>query len=155
MYGQMSSAVNHYQQVQVQSSVFDASPHRLISMLLDGAIEKIASAKGFLQQGNINKKGEMISWAISIVDGLRASLDSEKGGEIAENLDALYEYINNRLLQANVENSDDMLNECALLLREVKVGWDGIAETSDALNARHDASAGMSTDGVSAFKIDV
>ncbi|MCK5386289.1 MAG: flagellar export chaperone FliS, partial [Gammaproteobacteria bacterium] len=89
----MHKAVQQYNRVGVSSSVEAASPHRLIEMLMNGALEKIAFAKGYMERGNISEKGGHISWAISIVEGLRASLDLEKGGEIAQNLDDLYDYM--------------------------------------------------------------
>ena len=66
----------------------------------------------------------------AIVAGLRGSLNFEAGGEIATNLDALYEYLERRLLQANLEADAGMLDEAATLLRQVKEGWDGIADAA-------------------------
>lgn len=122
-----ANAVKQYQQTNLHSGIMDASPHRLIQMLLEGALTRILTAKGFMKQANIAKKGEAISNAMSIVDGLRSSLDMEKGGEISSNLDALYEYINTVLLQANITNDINLLNEAGKLLSEIKIGWDGIA----------------------------
>ncbi|MEW5056367.1 MAG: flagellar export chaperone FliS [Cycloclasticus sp.] len=122
-----ATALKQYQQTGIHGGVMDASPHRLIQMLLEGALTRILTAKGFMQQGNIAKKGEYISSAISIVEGLKASLDMEKGGEISQNLDALYEYINTVLLKANINNDINILNEAGKLLSEIKIGWDGIA----------------------------
>ena len=83
----LHSAVKQYNQVGVVSGVEAASPHRLIQMLMQGAIEKVAMAKGYMLRKDIANKGSHISWAISIIDGLRSSLDMEAGGEIAQNLD--------------------------------------------------------------------
>jgi len=123
----MHKAVQQYNRVGVSSSVEAASPHRLIEMLMAGALEKIAFAKGFMERGNISEKGGHISWAISIVDGLRASLDLEKGGEIAINLDDLYDYMTRRLARANVENNPDILDEVASLMASVKNAWEQVA----------------------------
>ncbi|PCI19822.1 MAG: flagellar export chaperone FliS [Piscirickettsiaceae bacterium] len=119
-------ALKQYQQVGVHGAVMDASPHRLIQMLLDGAITRILAAKGHMQQNNISKKGEQIGNAISIVEGLKSSLDFEKGGEISVNLDALYEYIGRTLLKASAENNTDLLDEAGKLLGQIKQGWDSI-----------------------------
>lgn len=119
-------AVRQYNRVGITSSVESASPHRLIQILMNGAIEKIAFAKGYMERGNISEKGGHISWAISIIDGLRASLDMEEGGEIAQNLDDLYDYMTRRLARANIENNPDMLDEVTSLLRSVKSAWDAI-----------------------------
>lgn len=121
-----SGAIKHYAQVGAQTGVAAADPHRLIQMLMEGALDKIATAKGFLNQGNVAEKGRHISWAISIIDGLRMSLDKDKGGEIATNLDALYDYMTRRLVQANAGNNAAYLDEVASLLKEVKSGWDAI-----------------------------
>jgi len=104
MYSGQRSGLNQYQKVESQSTAAFASPHRLIQMLMDGALEKISRAKGYMEQKNIPKKGEFIGWAISIIEGLRVSLDFEKGGEISENLNALYDYMERRLAEANAVN---------------------------------------------------
>ena len=121
-----AAALKQYQQTSVHSGVMDASPHRLIQMLLDGALARILSAKGSIRQNNIVKKGEQIGSAISIVEGLKASLDFNQSGDISNNLDALYEYITRLLLQANIKNDADLLDEAGKLLSEIKMGWDAI-----------------------------
>lgn len=103
-----------------------ASPHALILMLLNGAIEKLYAAKGFLERGNIEQKGRHLFWAISIISGLRACLDFDKGGEIAMNLERLYDYMERRLLEANSVNSAEMIEEVAGLMRTIREGWEGI-----------------------------
>jgi flagellar protein FliS len=128
VYGGHQSALNQYQKVGNQSTAAFANPHRLIQMLMEGALEKISTAKGFMQQKNIAKKGEYIGWAISIIEGLRVSLDFEKGGEISENLNALYNYMERRLSTANAKNSVEMLDEVFSLLSEIKEGWDAIPQ---------------------------
>jgi flagellar secretion chaperone FliS len=128
MYGGNQSALNQYQKVGNQSTAAFANPHRLIQMLMEGALEKILTAKGFMQQKNIAKKGEYIGWGISIIEGLRVSLDFEKGGEISQNLNALYDYMERRLSTANAKNSVEMLDEVYSLLSEIKEGWDSIPQ---------------------------
>ncbi len=125
----LHSAVQQYKQIGVASGVEQASPHRLIQMLMQGAIEKIAIAKGFMERNEIAQKGSHISWAISIIDGLRASLDKNTGGEIADNLDDLYDYMIRRLMRANVENNPDLLDEVISLLYSIKAAWDAIPST--------------------------
>ena len=122
----IKSPIQQYQKVNVQSQIMDASPHKLIQMLMDGALDKIAKAKGSIKQGDVSQKGAQISWAISIIDGLRMSLDLEKGGDIAQNLGDLYEYMERQLLQANMTNEVELLDEVSGLLRQVKDGWDAI-----------------------------
>ena len=121
------SAMNQYRQVSVSSQVFDASPHRLIQMLMEGGLERLAQAQGAMARSQSAMKGELISKAIGIVGGLRESLDISKGGEMAQNLDRIYEYMIARMLEANKNNDPVPLAEVAGLLREVKSGWDAIA----------------------------
>jgi flagellar protein FliS len=121
-----SLAMNQYKEVRVQSSVMDATPHRLIQMLMEGVLEKIALAKGNILRKEIAQKGENIGKAITIVGGLQASLDKEKGGELAENLNSLYDYMAQRLLMANIQSDDAILDEVAGLMLEIKAGWDAI-----------------------------
>lgn len=125
-YAQMRNVAQQYGAVAVQTGVETASPHRLIQMLMEGALEKIVIAKAHMLQHSIAEKGANISWAISIIDGLRSSLDLEGGGEIARNLHALYDYMEHRLVEANRRNDPKILDEIGDLLREVKAGWDAI-----------------------------
>jgi flagellar protein FliS len=133
------SAVNQYKQVGNQSDVAFASPHRLIQMLFNGALEKISIARGAMERGEIAKKGENIGWAISILEGLRTSLDMEAGGEIAANLESLYNYMEERLVLANIDNNLELLDEVSKLLRTVKTAWDEIGE--QVPRGAHEAAA--------------
>lgn len=121
-------AMNHYKQISVHSAVMDATPHRLVQMLMEGVLERVALAKGNISRKEIAKKGENISKAITIVGGLQASLNKEKGGELAENLSNLYDYISRRLITANVRSDERILDEIAGLMLEVKAGWDAIPD---------------------------
>ena len=118
------SNVSHYNQVDSYTGVSDADPHRLVQMLLEGALGKIAAVKGLMTRGDTVKKGEVIGQAISIIGGLRSSLDIASGGKFAANLDDLYEYMERRLVQANLKNDVAILDEVATLLREIKTAWD-------------------------------
>lgn len=120
------TAMKQYQRVSVQSEVFEASPHRLIQMLMNGGLERIAQASGAIQRGKLADKGELIGKAISIIGGLREPLDHAVGGELSQNLDSLYEYMIRRLLEANRGNDLAALDEVSSLLHEVKSGWDAI-----------------------------
>ncbi len=119
-------SVGHYNQINSYTGVIDADPHQLVQMLLDGAVGRIAVARGLMDHGDIAKKGEVISQIISIVGGLHSSLNMEAGGEISANLDGLYHYIQRQLVKANLENSVDILDEVASLLREIKFAWESI-----------------------------
>ena len=137
----LHSAVEQYNRVGVSSGVESADPHQLIQMLMNGALEKIAIAKGHMERNDISQKGGNISWAISIIDGLRASLNVDDGGEIAQNLDDLYDYMTRRLARANIENNPDLLDEVSSLVRSVKGAWDQMPESSSNSNATTTADA--------------
>lgn len=125
-YAPVSNNISHYNEVGRVSGVSDADPHRLVQMLLEGALGKIAMVKGLMNRKEIAKKGEVISQAVSIINSLRASLDLSAGGELATNLDNVYEYIERRLLKANIDNDITLLDEASSLLYEIKTGWDTI-----------------------------
>ena len=120
------AATQQYRQNHVQGGVDTASPHRLVQMLMEGALEKILASKAHMQNKDVAKKGEMISWAISIIDGLRSCLNLEAGGNIAQDLFALYDYMEQRLIEANIKDDPKMLDEVGLLLSQIKSGWDNI-----------------------------
>ncbi len=127
MFGSKQSGVNAYAKVGIETGVISASPHKLIVMLFDGALVSVNAAIMHMKADNIPAKGAAISKAIMIIDsGLRASLDKKAGGEIAEGLDALYEYMGSRLLQANLKNQVDILEEVQRLLGELRGAWNAI-----------------------------
>lgn len=122
-------AMNAYAKVGIEANIQDASPHKLILMLFDGAILAINMAKNHMQLNQIAAKGESISRAIAIIDeGLKISLDEKSGGELVQNLKALYEYMSNRLLMANIKNEVEGLDEVARLLGELKGAWEQIGQ---------------------------
>ncbi|WP_313548560.1 flagellar export chaperone FliS [Pseudomonas sp.] len=121
------SALHHYQQVNTHAQVLEANPHRLIQMLMEGGLSRLAQAKGAMSRGQIAEKGILIGKAIDIIGGLRECLDPEKGGQIASNLNELYLYMTRRLIEANRHNDEAKIDEVAKLLRTIKEGWDGIA----------------------------
>lgn len=123
-----NNAAGRYASVNLTTNIESASPHRIILMLIDGAIEKIRIARSAMQQGKIADKGSHISWTISIIDGLRASLNIEKGGEVAINLDRLYEYMARTLTEANLHNDEEKLNTVEKILCEIRAGWKGIEQ---------------------------
>ncbi|WP_085248172.1 flagellar export chaperone FliS [Gilliamella mensalis] len=118
-----------YEQVNLETRISQASPHQLIVLLFDGALNAIKLARLYIQKGNIVGKGNAISKAINIVDnGLKSCLDLEKGGEIAENLDRLYQYISQQLVLANLHNDQEKLQTCFDLLNNIAESWREIAK---------------------------
>lgn len=128
----MTAAIQQYKQINNQASVEDANAHKLIAMLINGAIDKVSMAKGFMQRDEVSKKGESISLAITIIDGLQSSLDLSQG-EIAENLFRLYQYMMEVLLQANLKDNIQQLDEVLGLLQSIKEGWDGIEQQANEI----------------------
>lgn len=125
------SAAKQYQQIDTQSHIEDASPHRLIQLMMERALAKIGLAKIQMKDGRIEEKGNNISDAIGIINGLQASLNHKADKRMSENFDALYAYMMRRLLEANLQNDDGKLDEVAGLLRELKEAWDAIANDVD------------------------
>ncbi len=137
MYANAAFGAQQYANVGVRSGIEDASPHRLIQMLFEGGLQRLATAKGALQREDRAAKGEQIGKAIGIIGGLRESLNVEQGGELAVNLESLYAYMQRRLLEANIESSIEKVEEVAGLLRDLKEAWDGISpeKVTDAADA--------------------
>lgn len=124
-------ALNTYKNVGLESGVAAADPHKLILMLYQGAILATTSAKNQILRKQISAKGASISKAIKIIDeGLKACLDVEAGGEIGKNLLDLYDYMNQRLLIANLKNDTAILDEVSGLLIELKGAWESISPTT-------------------------
>ena len=121
-----NNALQCYQQIKARTEVEDASPHRLIQMLFEGALERLAGAKAHMLRGEKGPKCEKISKAMDIIDGLRTSLNEAAGGDLARNLDALYDYMERRLLEANLKSDPVLIDEVAGLLHDVKEAWDSI-----------------------------
>jgi flagellar protein FliS len=128
MFATSYSPSQAYARVGVETGVMAANPHKLILMLFDGALLSIATAIHAMQEGDIATKGESVSKAIDIVaNGLKASLDFTAGGDLAPRLAALYDYICDRLLFANLRNEKAAMDESARLLAELKGAWQEIA----------------------------
>ncbi len=123
------NVLNQYKSIELQTRVDTASPHELIDLLLQGARTHIATAQGNIQRNQIKEKGEHIGKALSIIEGLKSSLNYEDGGEIATNLLKLYDYIQTILLKANLKNDENLLAESNLLLAEIHQAWQSIGST--------------------------
>ncbi|AEK60802.1 flagellar export chaperone FliS [Collimonas fungivorans] len=125
-----------YARIGIESAVMSASPQQLLTMLFDGAKAAISMARHHMASGDVVAKGNAISKAVSIIDsGLKASLDAEAGGsagaELAANLSALYDYINQRLLYANLRNDPALLEEADRLLENIASAWREISDGSN------------------------
>lgn len=105
----------------------EISPHQVIALLLNGAMERISQAKHCVESGNEQDKLILVGKIIGIINGLRASLNLEAGGDIAVNLNTLYLYMSNRLEQCDDQDEMMALQEVGSLIDNIKQGWDGIA----------------------------
>lgn len=126
-YGPSGHLARMYHQVGVETGVAAASPHALTLMLLDGFLNAVKHARQALSEGRIGDKGRHIGHASRILDeGLKAPLNLAVGGELARNLNSLYEYMLGRLLHANLHNDDAVLQEVIKLIEPVREAWVGI-----------------------------
>ncbi|GGY70066.1 B-type flagellar protein FliS [Cellvibrio zantedeschiae] len=120
-------ALKQYRQLGLETQINNASPHRLIQLLMEGALERLNGAKAAIDRGDTATKGALIGKAMGIISGLRASLDmSVEGTELPERLDNLYDYMGRRLLEASAFNKAEIVSEVIELLKTIKSGWDGI-----------------------------
>ncbi len=122
-----------YSSVGVETGVSTADPHKLILMLFEGALLQIGTAAIALENKDVPAKGMAISKAIEIIlNGLKVSLDYEAGGELAQRLGALYDYMTKRLLYANLHNSRPAMDEVTQLLTDLKSAWEAIGASDQA-----------------------
>ncbi|AZR81903.1 flagellar export chaperone FliS [Thiomicrospira sp. S5] len=115
--------LDQYQQTSVQTGLENATPHKLVSMLYDGILDNLALTKGAMQRKDYEQKANKLNKAVLIIGSLRSNLDMEHGGEVATNYEALYSYMNRRLLQASAQNDETLIDEVANLVRELKDAW--------------------------------
>ena len=118
-----NSKLAAYQSVAVHGGIAADDPHQLILMLMDGAIHRIAAARGCLERRDLAQKAQLLQRAVTIIAELRGSLDHQRGGTLAHNLAELYEYMTRQLLRANAENKAHFLDEVTGLLGEVRAAW--------------------------------
>ncbi len=115
--------LDQYQQTSLQTGLEDATPHKLVAMLYDGILDNLALAKGAMERKDFELKANKLNKAIMIIGSLRSNLDMDNGGEVASNYEALYSYMNRRLLEASSQNQVETLDEVAGLARELKDAW--------------------------------
>ena len=119
-----ASKLAAYRSTSAHAGVAAADPHRLVVMLMDGALERIATARGLMSNGSVGaEKAQLLHRAVAIIDELRNSLNFKAGGELSHNLDALYEYMCTRLMQASTANKPEWLDEVSRLLNEIRSAW--------------------------------
>lgn len=124
----MNLRANTYQKAQKEFSLTEADPHKVIQILMREFLTQVYQAKAFMGRSEIEAKNNSIKKAIGIIGGLKGGLNFEQGGEIASNLDSLYDYLVIRLSDANTQNSIEILDEVNELFSPIKDAWDGISE---------------------------
>lgn len=118
-----NSKLAAYQSVSVHGGVSSADPHRLVLMLMDGALERLALARGCLERGEISRKAQLLHSCITVITELRGSLNLAQGGELAQNLSSLYEYMMRQLMRASMEDNHELIKEVIGLLGEIRGAW--------------------------------
>jgi flagellar protein FliS len=131
VYGQSHAA--QYRAVRSHGLVADASPTRLVQIMFEQILAHLAAARGAMGRITDNRpvnevvaKGNAIAKALGLIGQLNGTLNMEGGGQVAENLRALYEYMMNRLTLANATNDQSVVAEVAALISMIKSGWDQI-----------------------------
>jgi len=126
-YTQSNNPMNQYRTVDAYGAAAASDRMQLVLRMMQGALDRIAMARGYMRRGEQGPKGEALGRAVRLIDGLRSCLDHERGGEIAANLAALYDYMTRRLTEANLRNNQRGLDEVAELLEEIRGGWEQMA----------------------------
>lgn len=128
-----SRAVSAYKRIHVETRMDATDQHQIVSLLYDGVLQALATARGAMQRGDVAEKCNAISKAVRIIEeGLKTGLDMEQGGELAQNLEGLYGYCVVRLALANARNDEAVLQEVAALITEIAQAWNGMRETGAA-----------------------
>jgi flagellar secretion chaperone FliS len=122
----MNNAAAQYKRINSEGAL-NASPYQLIQMLMNGALERLIQAKAAMERGDVALKGQLIGKATDILTGLQSSLDPKHSPDLVDKLNALYDYMQRRLFEANIKNDPGMIDEVSDLMRTVKSSWDEIA----------------------------
>jgi flagellar protein FliS len=136
-----NSKVAAYQSVAVHGGVANADPHGLVLMLMDGAVERMTTARGCMERGDLVRKAKLLHSCISLIAELRGCLDMARGGAIALNLRDLYDYMMRQLLRANAENNPAFIGEVLSLLAEIRTAWVAIGPEVRQMTRAHPPGA--------------
>jgi flagellar secretion chaperone FliS len=136
----MRGSMQTYRKVSVDSNLAVASPHRIIQMLFTGALERLAQAKWAIEQGDVEKRGIFMGKAIGIVAGLNSSLNMDAEGDVANNLNQLYDFMLRRMSEANVNSDPQAIDEVVSLLKTIKEAWDAIPQDMHHISANSETN---------------
>lgn len=119
-------ALTEYGDGNLTSQALVADKVELIQMLFDGLVDSLAVARGHIEHKAFDKKGQVLNRASRIVLGLKSALDFQQGGEIARNLDELYDYVLRKIMHINIHNDLDALREVQGLMMEIQQAWKAV-----------------------------
>jgi flagellar protein FliS len=122
-----NSKLSAYRTVSIHGNVAGADPHRLVLMLMDGVMDRLANARGCIERGETARKAQLLHSCVILLGELRGCLNMAQGGELARNLSELYDYMVRQLLRANVESNVEYVKEVSSLMTEVRGAWTAIA----------------------------
>ncbi|OXS02721.1 flagellar export chaperone FliS [Shewanella algae] len=112
-----------YRQASLDARAAAANPHEMVRMLLDGLLDELARASGHMERKAFEAKGQSINKCLNVIHGLDVLLDIENGGEIASNLNRLYDYCSRQLVNASVENDPEALQAVVHVIQQIREGW--------------------------------
>ncbi|MCE9686689.1 flagellar export chaperone FliS [Shewanella sp. AS16] len=134
----MRGSLKSYRKVSLESEIAVASPHRIIQMMLSGALERLAQSRYAIEQKDYANKGIFIGKALGIISGLNSSLNMEAEGQVANNLSDLYDFMLRRISEANMNNDVQAIDEVSDLVRTIKESWDAIPQEQHTLSSHAD-----------------
>lgn len=145
----MSYGINAYKSVGVKNDLAVADPHRVIQLLMQGALENMAKAKGAIDRKDYATKSQTMSKAMTIIAALQNSLDMKVGGEVSQNLWSLYDFMLNHLMMASRESSIQKVDDVLEIMLKIKSAWDSIPQSEKEkgfqLLAERDAQPALAT----------
>jgi flagellar secretion chaperone FliS len=136
------AVLRQYTTIGLEGLVSQASPHELVRMLMDGFLDRVSAARAQIANNDIAGKGVSLGRALGIIEGLRTSLDADAGGELAENLENLYDYIARRVVQASATNEVAALEEVSALMTQIRESWIAIGVDAMSQESTRAANAG-------------
>ncbi|ASI93949.1 flagellar export chaperone FliS [Vibrio rotiferianus] len=119
----MDSGYDSYQQVDLDAQAAAANPHQLVVMLIDGLLDELERVRGHMTAGRLAEKGVGINKCMNILIGLTSALDEENGGEVAQNLQQLYDFCQMELYTASVKNDTERLINVERVMGNIREGW--------------------------------
>ena len=120
------SALSQYGKIKDDTQTMYASPHQLMLMLFDGALEAMSLTIAAIQNKNFELRSKQNTRSIAIINGMRECLDMEAGGELADNLYSLYQYMTQELFRASVKNDDETIRNIQTMLKDIRGSWEKI-----------------------------